>query len=92
MGSGVDKLAPARISDFVNLSSMTKNPENLPSSFRRSSIPMSDLFLGHGIKPRSSTVAVWRDESAVDVDRVDGARSELLSITSDTKYPLRAMI
>ena len=33
-----------------------------------------DLFLGHGIKPRSLTVVVRRDESAVDVDRVDGAR------------------
>jgi hypothetical protein len=51
MGSGVDKLALARISDFVYLSAMTKSPENLPSSFRRSSIPRADLFLGHGIKP-----------------------------------------
>src|SRR5258708_39764786 len=34
---------------------------------------LADLFLGRGIEQRRSVVAVRRDESAVDVDRVDGA-------------------
>ena len=33
---------------------------------------LADLFLGRGIEQRRSIVAVRRDESAVDVDRVDG--------------------
>jgi hypothetical protein len=34
---------------------------------------IADLFLGRGIEERRSVVAVRRDESTVDVDRVDGA-------------------
>ena len=92
MGSGVDKLTLARISDFVNLSAMTKSHGNLPSSFRRSSIPMPDLFLGRGIEQRRSIVAVRRDESAVDVDRVDDAHGELLSILAERDMRYAAMI
>jgi hypothetical protein len=34
---------------------------------------LADLFLGRGIEQRRSLVAMRRDESPVDVERVDGA-------------------
>src|SRR5271169_2371444 len=34
---------------------------------------LADLFLGRGIEQRRSVVAMRHDESAVDVDRADGA-------------------
>ena len=44
---------------------------------------LADLFLGRGIEQRRSVVAVRDDESAVDVDRVDGAHGVLLSVISE---------
>jgi hypothetical protein len=66
MGSGVDKLALARISDFVNLSAMTKSPENLPLSFRRSSIRETICFSVTGLNREARQSPCGVTKSAVE--------------------------
>ena len=62
MGSGVDKLAVPRISDFVNLSAMTTIPVNLPSPYAfhrtigRAEISLEPLGVVAAIIPWNSTL------------------------------------